>query len=130
MSVLLEQEAETDLTFTLAHLTEFTLSLPKKRAKWLKHMMAAMKIKDAHEESMKIKAAELHVYYREGYSLSIDRRDIEYYVTKDSEYVKLSNQFNSSNRTVKFIEKVLSALEKASFDVGNIVKYEIFKHGN
>jgi hypothetical protein len=125
----LETQAETDLTWSLSSLTEFTVSLPSKRSQWLRRLIQAVKIKDACDEALSAKSATLTVYYMQEYAVAIDRRDIEHYVKTDKEYQACVSQLNDAKRQVYLCEKVLSSLEKASFDVGNVVKYEIFKAG-
>ena len=57
------------------------------------------------------------------------KSDIEVYLQGDKQMIEVSNKIMIQSEKVKFLEAIISVLNRRSFDIRNAIEFEKFKHG-
>ena len=122
-------EARKDLAFDMTNADVVSLRIPSLMQKYA-HLLITAK---AHVRKLEIqtkeKYAELFEHYTTNHNRRIDRRDVETYIEGNTEYVKLQMEIEPWKLKVDYLNVILSALEKASWNIGNAIKLHMFRGG-
>lgn len=57
------------------------------------------------------------------------KSDVEMYLNGDKQIIELSNKIMIQNEKVKFLEAIISVLNRRSFDIRNAIEFERWKSG-
>ena len=125
----LKQEAEKDLHFDIKSAEDHAIRLSSARNRWSQKAMDwQMRIVKA-EGDLEALYGVVHRRIMSDSDLAVDRRDAPSYVKSDPEYRKAADKLAILKITLKYIDSVLTSLREASFDIGNAIKFVIFKGG-
>lgn len=125
----IQKESAEDLAFDLESADLSSLRLSGLRQKWCTYVVRSELSRKKSEQEKKQKYRTLHEFYMKEYNLKIDRRDVDSYIEGDAEYQKLEASEEYWKQCSKFIDGILQALDKASYNHGNAIKWAIFKAG-
>jgi hypothetical protein len=125
----LREQAQIDLDFSIANLGNHAIRLASSREKWSRWAMDYQLKIYKIESDMKLMYGKLHRHFLSDSDLAIDRRDINFYIESDSEYRLLSDRLAVNKATLKYIDGVMENIKQATYDIGNSIKWEIWKSG-
>lgn len=125
----LQEESKTDLAFDLETADASSMAMASLRAKWCGYAVDVTFSQKRAEQKRKERYKTLHEYYLTEYPLKVDRRDIDSYIEGNEEYQKLEAAEEYWKQTSKYVDGILQALDSASYNIGNAVKWAIFKQG-
>ncbi len=125
----LQEEAQVDLEFDLENADRIAMRLPSCRERWCRKLVQMEVKRKAAEQKRKSKYRQLHEHYLTTYNLKVDRRDIDAYIESDAEYQKLESAEEYWKLCGKYVDGVLQSLDKATYNIGNAVKWHMFKQG-
>lgn len=126
----LMDEAREDLEFDQTNIERISLRIPLLQEKYARKLMSAKAVLKKAEFEFKKVEGERTEYYMTNYSLKIDRRDVGTYLFKDDEYIRAAKVFETRKLMVEYLQTILSALDRASWNVGNAIKIILWKNGN
>jgi len=124
-----QEQAEIDLHFEMENADQIAMKLSGRRERWCRRIIDMEVKRKSAEQKRKSKYRELHEHYLTSYSLKVDRRDIDAYIESDPEYQKLEQAEEYWRLCVKYVDGVLQSIDKATYNVGNAIKWAIFKGG-
>lgn len=126
---ILMDEARADLFFDETNVDRISLRIPLLQEKYARKMMdAKAKLRKA-EIDTKALEAKLHEYYTTNYALKLDRRDVDKYLWQDQKWINQNKILEMRKLMVEYLQTVLQALDRASWNIGNFVRIHIFKNG-
>ena len=125
----LRAQADKDLKFDTAKLGDHAIELSSSRDRWSRWAMDYQLKIYRIESEMKILYGKVHRQVMSDVDLKIDRRDADSYVEADDDYRKLADKHAILKATLKYIDSVMAGLERASYNIGNSIKWEMWKSG-
>lgn len=125
----IQEEARADLRFDLKEVDLYAIRLASLREKYLSKMVESELTVKKFESDLAVIYAEKFQEYMFQRNERIDRRDVDGLIFGDEKYVKKKLQIEYAKQTSKYIDGVLSAIDGAKYNIGNAVKWAIFKAG-
>lgn len=69
-------------------------------------------------------------WYKNFYDFALDKKtEIEIYVKGDDDILNVRNKCGEAEEIVKYVEAICDRFSKRSFEIGNIIEWEKFRHG-
>lgn len=125
----IQEEAKSAFNFELKDADSSALRFISLHEKFCRHLTtASLKIREAEKTVSKVRKSKHDWYVRE-YEVRLDRKELEHYVNSDEEVVKAEDNLAYWKTAAKYIEGVLDGINRSSFNVGNAIKWAMFKAG-
>lgn len=97
--------------------------------KFCRHLTtAALQLRKAEKELNDIRRKK-HEWYIKEYDIRLDRKELEVYVSNEPEVIEAEDKVSYWKASAKYIEGILDGISKASYNLGNAIKWEVFKGG-
>jgi hypothetical protein len=126
----IQEEAKDAFNFELKDSDSSALRFIALHEKFCRHLTtAALKIRAAEKSVAKIRK-EKHDWYIREYDVRLDRKELEAYVNSDEELVAAEDNLAYWKASAKYIEGILDGINRASFNLGNAIKWAMFKAGS
>lgn len=123
------EEAQKELEFNMINAEVVSMKIPSLVQKYAQLMiMAKAQVKKADME-LSAKYKERYDYYSMDHNHRIDRRDLEVYINGDAEYQGMQGKVEGWKLKVEYLDIILKALDRASFNINNAIKLHIFQGG-
>jgi hypothetical protein len=69
-------------------------------------------------------------WYKNFYDFSLDKKtEIDIYVKGDEDILAIKNQCKKTEEIIKYLENICDRFSKRSFEIGNVIEWEKFRHG-
>jgi len=105
------------------------MTIPNLHSKWLKFCYGEINVMLKMEYSLKKLYRQKYKYYLTEYEVEIKPNHINFFIESDKEYSKYLYKTNVQKKKVEYLEKVVKKINSLSFDIQNIVKWQMFKMG-
>jgi hypothetical protein len=126
----LQDQATIDTAITDDNLSEYTLSVPAITTKWLRYLSEERIMFEALEIDMAVKRKARGHYYRFDSDFKFkDKAHYDELIRGDATLNKIKAKLVLSAEAINFIEGVIKTLNNASFNIGNYIKWQMFKTG-
>jgi len=126
----LQEQATIDTTITDENLGEYTLSVPGLTTKWLRYLSEERILFEALEIDMAVKRKARGHYYRFDSDFKFkDKAHYEELMRGDQVLNQIRAKLVVSTEAINFIEGVIKNLNGASFNIGNYIKWQMFRSG-
>lgn len=126
-----EREALKDLKLDVTQFQEYCQSLGLKRIKWSRYLFNEETLLNAAEDRLRgLYKDKFHYYAYEYNEQKIDKKNIEIYIKGDADYRMAQQAVLKQESKMKFVNEVLCAIDKQSFQCGNILKYLMWQQGS
>lgn len=125
-----ENEAILDLKLDISDFQSYVRLLGLKRIKWAKYLhteemiltIAQDKLRDLYRERF-------HYYMYEYNDVKLEKKNVDIYIRGDKDYRAAEQIVAKQEAKVKFVNEVLSTIDKQSFSCSNILKHLIWQSG-
>jgi arginyl-tRNA synthetase len=125
----LMEEAKADLAFDMTTAEHVSVKVPFLTEKYARKLVFAKASLRKAEMDMNEVYAERLQHYITSHNIRIDRRDLDTYVKGDKEYNQAVARMETKKLEVEYLQAIMSALDKLSWNVGNAIKLWIWKQG-
>lgn len=126
----IQEEAREDLTFeSILDAERASLSAPFLKEKYSRYLSQAKAALKKAEIDRNKKYRELHTHYTENHPKHLQRGDVPTYIKGDPKYIQVQARYESHSLKVEYLENVLGAIDRMSFNLGNAIKMHIFMNG-
>lgn len=125
----LMEEARTDLSFDLTNADKVSIKIPFLCEKYARKMVMAKASMKKAEMDLASVTAERTEYYLKDHPMRIERRDMDIFVHGDKEYIKSQAILETKKLQVEYLASIMSALSSSSYNIGNAIRFAIFKAG-
>lgn len=124
-----QEEAKEAFNFDLKEADISSLRLISLHEKFCRHLTtAALQIRAAEKALHKIRK-ERHDFYIRDYDVRLDRKELDNYVSADDAVIEAEDKLAYWKAAGKYVEGILEGISRTSFNIGNAVKWAIFKGG-
>lgn len=125
----IQKEARGDLHFEMKDVDTYAIRLASLREKYVSKLIESeLIVKRLESELSEIYATKFREYMFERPE-RIDRRDVDGLIFGDPEYSRRKLKLDYSKQISKYVDGVLSSIDSAKYNIGNAVKWAIFKAG-
>jgi hypothetical protein len=123
------EEARKDLEFDITNVDRLSLRIPLLQEKYARMVMFQKAEVKKAEYRLKEVEAERHEFYMTQYSYKVDRRDVDKYIWGDEKYINANKVLDGHKIKLEYLQTIMGALDKASWNINNFVKLHIWKNG-
>jgi flagellar biosynthesis chaperone FliJ len=112
-----------DIEVTEAFEHEYLLNISTKIAKWQALYSKKYREFKKAEEEKDSKFKELYLYYQYEYDLKLDKKELNTFITADTEFRKVRSKCDDLETILNFIEKAIKTLENQNWSLKNRLDY-------
>lgn len=125
----LQEQARQDLDFELEHVDKYSIKLASLREKWVSRITANEMLVSRAETQLAILYRKWFEHYMTASPFKVDRRDVDSMIDGTEEYAGAKQIIADLKAASKYMDGILKAIDSMSFNIGNAVKWAIFKAG-
>lgn len=125
----IQSEAESAFSVDITEASASSLKFISLHEKFCRHLVkATLELRKAEKAFHQIRKTK-HEWYIKNFEIRLDRKELEEYVSSDDEVCKAEDLVVYWKSACKYIDGILDGISKASYNLGNAIKWEIFKAG-